>query len=48
VAQVLEALCYKPEGHDSDFQWCHWNFSLSQSFQANYDPEVDAASKRRE
>jgi hypothetical protein len=29
VAQVIEALRYKPEGRGSDSQWCHWNFSLT-------------------
>jgi len=29
VVQLVEALCYKPEGHGFDFQWCHWNFSLA-------------------
>jgi hypothetical protein len=31
-----------------DFRWCHWNFSLIQSFQLYYDPGVDSASKRNE
>jgi hypothetical protein len=26
VAQVIEALRYKPEGRGFDSQWCHWNF----------------------
>jgi hypothetical protein len=26
VAQLVEALHYKPEGRGFDFQWCHWNF----------------------
>jgi hypothetical protein len=26
VAQFVEALRYKPEGHGFDSQWCHWNF----------------------
>jgi hypothetical protein len=28
VAQLVEALRYKPEGCGFDSQWCHWNFSL--------------------
>ena len=28
VAQLVEALRYKPEGRGFDFRWCHWNFSL--------------------
>jgi hypothetical protein len=26
---VVEALCYKPEGHRIDSRSCHWNFSLT-------------------
>jgi hypothetical protein len=26
VAQLVEALRYKPEGRGFDFRWCHWNF----------------------
>ena len=29
VAQLVEALRYKPEGSGFDSQWCHWNFSLT-------------------
>ena len=29
VAQLVEALRYKPEGRGSDSRWCHWNFSLT-------------------
>jgi hypothetical protein len=29
VAQLVEALRYKPEGRGIDSQWCHWNFSLT-------------------
>jgi hypothetical protein len=29
VAQLADALRYKPEGRDFDFRWCHWNFSLT-------------------
>jgi len=29
VAQLVEALRYKPEGSGFDFRWCHWNFSLT-------------------
>jgi hypothetical protein len=29
VVQLFEALSYKPEGGGFDFQWYHWNFSLS-------------------
>jgi hypothetical protein len=27
VAQLFEALRYKPEGRGFDSPWCHWNFS---------------------
>ena len=29
VAQLVEALCYKPEGRGFDSRWCHRNFSLT-------------------
>jgi hypothetical protein len=29
VAQLVEALRYKPEGSWFDFRWCHWNFLLT-------------------
>ena len=29
VAQLVEALSYKPEGRRFDSRWCHWNFSLT-------------------
>jgi hypothetical protein len=29
VAQLVEALRYKPEGRGFDSQCCHWNFSLT-------------------
>jgi len=28
VAQLVEALDYKPEGRGFDSRWCHWIFSL--------------------
>jgi hypothetical protein len=27
VAQLVEALRYKPEAPGFDSRWCHWNFS---------------------
>jgi len=27
VAQLVEALRYKPEGRGFDSRWCHWNFA---------------------
>jgi len=29
VAQLDEALRYKPEGRGFDSRWCRWNFSLT-------------------
>jgi len=29
VAQLVEALRYKPEVRGFDSRWCHWNFSLT-------------------
>ena len=48
VAQLVEALCYKLEGRGFDSRWCHWNYSLTLSFQLHYGPGVDSASKRNE
>jgi len=28
VANLAEALRYKPEVRRFDFWWCHWNYSL--------------------
>jgi hypothetical protein len=46
VAQLVEALRYKLEGHGFDSRWCHWNFSLTLSFWPHYGPGVDSASNR--
>jgi hypothetical protein len=48
VAQLVEALRYKPEGRGLDSRWCHWNFSLTQSFWPQYDPGFDSTSNRNE
>jgi hypothetical protein len=45
---VVEALRYKPEGRGIDSRWCHWNFSLKNSFRPHYDPGVDSASNINE
>jgi hypothetical protein len=29
LAQLVEALRYKPEGRGFDSRWCHWNLSLT-------------------
>jgi len=48
VTQVVEALCYKLEGHRFNSRWCYWNLSLTKSFQSLCDPRVDSASNRNE
>ena len=48
VAQLVEALRYKPEGSGFDPRWCHCNSSLTQSFRPHYSPGVDLASNRNE
>jgi len=45
---VVNVLCYKSEGRWFDPRWCHWNFSLTYSFQSHYSPGVDSASNRNE
>ena len=47
MAQLVKALCQKPEGRAFDSRWCHWNFSLT-SFRPHYGPGVDKASNRNE
>jgi len=44
----VEAQLYKLEGCGFNSRWCHWNFSLTQSFQQHYGPGVDSASNRNE
>jgi hypothetical protein len=39
MAQLVEALRYKPEGGGFDSRWCHWNFLLTQSFRPHHDTE---------
>jgi hypothetical protein len=48
VAQLVEALCYKPKGPGFDFRRCHWNFLWTKSFRPHYGPGVDSAPKRNE
>jgi hypothetical protein len=45
---LVEALRYKSEGRGFYSRWCHWNFSLTYSFQPHYGPGVDSASNRNE
>jgi len=48
MAQLVEALRYKPEGRVFYSRRCHWNFSLTYSFWSHYGPGVDSASNRNE
>jgi len=48
MAQLVEALRYKPESRGSDFRWSHLNFSLTYSFWPHYGPGVDSACNRNE
>ena len=48
MAQLVEALRYKPKGLGFDSRWCHWNFSLTQSFRLHNGPGVNSASNRNE
>jgi len=48
VAQLVGALCYKPEGRGLDSRSCHWKFSLTSSFGPEYGPGVDSKSSRNE
>jgi hypothetical protein len=47
VAQLVDAVRYKPVGRWFDSRWCHWNFSLT-SFRPQYGRGVDSASNRNE
>jgi len=46
VAQWLRCCATNCRWFDS--RWCHWNFSLTYSFQSHYGPGVDPASNRNE
>ena len=48
VGQLVEAMRYKSERRGFDSQWCHWNFSLTQTFRPHYCPGVDSASNKNE
>jgi len=45
VAELVEALRYKPEVRGFD---CHWNFSLTSSFRPHYGSGVDSSSDIKE
>ena len=48
MAQLVEALRYKPEGRGFDSLWCHWNFLFDTILPPHYGPGVDSASNRNE
>ena len=48
VAQLVEALRYKPEGRGFNFRWYHWKFSLTYSLRPHNAPGVDSASNRND
>jgi hypothetical protein len=48
VAQLVEAVRYKPEGRGFDSLCCQWNFSLKQSFLPHSGPGIDSASNTNE
>jgi hypothetical protein len=45
---VAQWLRYKSEGRWFDSRWCHWNFSLTQSFPLHHGPGIDSASNINE
>ena len=45
---MVKALRYKSESRWFDPRWCHWNFSLTQSFRSHYGPGVDSTANRNE
>ena len=46
MAQLFEDLSCKTKGSRFDVCWCHWDFSLTNSFQPHYEPGVDPKSNR--
>ena len=45
---MVKALRYKPAGRGFDSGWCHWNFSVTESFRSHCGPGVDSTSDRNE
>jgi len=41
-------LRHKSEGRGFDSRWCHWDFSLTQSFLPHCGPGVDSVSNRND
>ena len=48
VAQLVEALSYKPEDRGFDSRCCYRNYSLASSFRPQNGPGVNSASNRNE
>jgi hypothetical protein len=48
MAQFVEALHYRGEGHGFDFRWGHWDFSFAYSFRLHNGSGIDSASNRNE
>ena len=48
VAQVNEALCYKPESCGFDSRWYHWNFFSIDIILPHYGAGVNSTSNRNE
>jgi hypothetical protein len=47
VAELVEALCYKPEGRRIESRWGGF-FQFTWSFQPHYGPGVNSAANRNE
>jgi hypothetical protein len=46
VAQLVEALRYKPEVRGFYSRWCYWNFSFTLPFRPHYGSGIDSTSNR--
>jgi hypothetical protein len=45
LAQLCEALHYKPEGRGFDSRWGNWEFSFTHFFRPHFGPGVDSAAR---
>jgi hypothetical protein len=48
MAQLVEALRYKPEGRGFESRGCHWDFSLPLTFRPHYGPLGGSGFKTNE
>jgi hypothetical protein len=48
MAQLAEALNFKPEGGGLGSRWGYWFLLLAQNFLSQYGPGVESASNRNE